>query len=205
MAKNEDYRWQFGAKNPLRIYEREILIKSISGKKVLDIGGGVGRLANELQSSGHDVTVLEYDSELLKKGKENFQDIRFMQGSVYEIPFKDDTFDEVIMEQVLEHLQDHNEAVKECLRVLKKGGTLTISTPNKYIYRIYIFFCRVAELKILKLFSHVDGHICEITYNDAKILCRKNKAKIIGLNPFLKKIAMNNPLLGIDFMIKITK
>ncbi len=202
MAGSEDFRWQFAARNPLRRYEREVLLKSIQGKKVLDIGGGVGRLADELRRKGHSITVLDHDKDLIRKGKKEYEGIKFVHGSVYSLPFKDRSFDEVVMEQVLEHLDDHKKAVSESLRVLRKGGTLTITTPNKPLYRIYIFFCRLAELKFGSLFSHVEGHISEIGLEGAKKL---GAAKIQGLNPFLRKAARKYPGLGIDLLIRIEK
>ncbi len=48
----------------------------------------------------------------------------------YPWPFKGETVDEVIMDQCLEHLADHNRAMKEIHRILKKGGIAKISVPH---------------------------------------------------------------------------
>lgn len=48
----------------------------------------------------------------------------------YPWPFQDGSADEVVMDQCLEHLEDHNRAMKEVCRVLKKGGTARISVPH---------------------------------------------------------------------------
>ncbi len=48
----------------------------------------------------------------------------------YPWPFDDDSLDEVYMDQCLEHLCDHNRAMKEVHRILKKGGTAKISVPH---------------------------------------------------------------------------
>jgi SAM-dependent methyltransferase len=48
----------------------------------------------------------------------------------YPWPFKDDSADEVLMDQCLEHLTDHNRAMKEAHRILKKGGVTKISVPH---------------------------------------------------------------------------
>ncbi|MFH1777506.1 MAG: class I SAM-dependent methyltransferase [Candidatus Omnitrophota bacterium] len=48
----------------------------------------------------------------------------------YPWPFEDNSVDEVFMDQCLEHLIDHNRAMKEIYRILKKGGIATILVPH---------------------------------------------------------------------------
>jgi ubiquinone/menaquinone biosynthesis C-methylase UbiE len=46
------------------------------------------------------------------------------------LPFKDGFFDVVLMEEVIEHLVNPDNAVKEAYRILKAGGLYLVSTPN---------------------------------------------------------------------------
>ena len=48
----------------------------------------------------------------------------------YPWPFESDSVDEVVMDQCLEHLVDHNRAMKEIHRVLTRGGVATITVPH---------------------------------------------------------------------------
>lgn len=48
----------------------------------------------------------------------------------YPWPFKTESVDVVVMNQCLEHLIDHNRAMKEIHRILKKGGVAKISVPH---------------------------------------------------------------------------
>ena len=50
--------------------------------------------------------------------------VEFKQANIYELPFKDETFDSVIICFVLEHLHNPLQALTELKRVLKKGGTM---------------------------------------------------------------------------------
>ena len=75
--------------------------------------------------------------------------------NIYPWPFEDNSIDEVLMEQCLEHLIDRNRAMKEIHRILKKGGVAKISVPHftwQYAYadpthkhvfteRTFNFFC----------------------------------------------------------------
>ena len=54
-----------------------------------------------------------------------------IRGSVYELPFADETFDVVIISEVLEHLGEDERALAEISRVLKRGGTLAASVPRR--------------------------------------------------------------------------
>lgn len=50
--------------------------------------------------------------------------VEFRKADIYDLPFKDETFDSVIICFVLEHLRNPLQALKETKRVLKKGGKL---------------------------------------------------------------------------------
>jgi SAM-dependent methyltransferase len=53
-----------------------------------------------------------------------------IQGSVTELPFKDEEFDAVFCTEVLEHVVDDTKGFQEISRVLRPGGLLLISTPT---------------------------------------------------------------------------
>jgi SAM-dependent methyltransferase len=47
------------------------------------------------------------------------------------LPFPDDTFDKIVLSEVLEHLPDDRAALLEVRRVLKPGGVVAITVPNR--------------------------------------------------------------------------
>ncbi len=48
------------------------------------------------------------------------------------LPFPDGSFDRVVADSVLEHLQEQRRALKECYRVMRPAGHLFVATPNRY-------------------------------------------------------------------------
>jgi len=50
-------------------------------------------------------------------------------GSVCELPYPDASFDQVVIADVLEHVEDHHRAVRELARVLRPGGRLIVNGP----------------------------------------------------------------------------
>ena len=59
-----------------------------------------------------------------------------MKGSAYELPFKDNSFDLIVCSEVLEHLHEYNDAIKEMKRVLKPGGKFFASVPASWPEKI---------------------------------------------------------------------
>ena len=60
----------------------------------------------------------------------------FLSGSAYSLPFCDDSFDLVVCSEVLEHLHDYKDAIKEINRVLKPGGQFLASVPAEFPEKI---------------------------------------------------------------------
>lgn len=52
-----------------------------------------------------------------------------VRATAYDIPLPDETFDTILISEVLEHLEEPKEALRECLRLLKPGGKILLSTP----------------------------------------------------------------------------
>ncbi|MBX3741153.1 MAG: class I SAM-dependent methyltransferase [Akkermansiaceae bacterium] len=102
---------------------------------VFDGGAGAGqmlRLVNEngYCKAGHG---FEYDPDLYKLLIANFTSLPGFtteQGSLTEIPHKDESFDCVLSTQVLEHIVEHEKAASEMGRIVKRNGHLIISVPH---------------------------------------------------------------------------
>jgi SAM-dependent methyltransferase len=74
---------------------------------------------------------LEYPFLRIARAALRDSDISLVNGSLYTLPFPDDTFDKIILSEVLEHLADDLRALREVVRVLKPGGLVAITVPNE--------------------------------------------------------------------------
>lgn len=104
--------------------------------KVLDIGCGRGYYTKltSLFPFVKEIQSIDANPEYVKRAKKNVGNdkrITIQTGSIYKLPFKDNYFDSIIASEILEHLDDDKKALKELYRVLKKGGILLVSVPNK--------------------------------------------------------------------------
>jgi ubiquinone/menaquinone biosynthesis C-methylase UbiE len=112
---------------------------NIAGKKVLDLGCGVGRVTIELLKAGAYVTSVDNSQKMLDittaKSKAGSFEQRFapVKSSANEIAFPDETFDVVVCVGLLEHLPPtiRNETLVQIHRVLKKGGLTFIIVNNE--------------------------------------------------------------------------
>ena len=113
-----------------RMAIRKLLPKRM--EKFADIGGGYGRLANEYLKRAHKVIIFDYSKTELEQAKEVYGDkIETRAGDIYELPFKDEELDGLMMVRVTHHLKYMDKALAELYRVLKPGGVAVIEVANK--------------------------------------------------------------------------
>jgi ubiquinone/menaquinone biosynthesis C-methylase UbiE len=97
--------------------------------KLLDIGCGSGTISVSFAKLIPDgqVTGIDVNTTILPRARAvaetaGVKNVEFLQGSVYEIPFPDETFDITYCHQVLIHIGNPWDALREMLRVTKRGG-----------------------------------------------------------------------------------
>lgn len=104
---------------------------------ILDIGCNYGSLIYNLHRSGYkNIYGIDVNKDSIQQGKLLY-DIISKNITVYDgekIPFKDESFDIILMFDVIEHIQNIQYYLNnEVYRVLKKDGVFIFQTPNKYI------------------------------------------------------------------------
>jgi len=111
------------------------------GQRVLDIGCGEGRHSwQACKQSDCLVCALDIEEVNLKKAhhvlwlldeqKESRGRWSLVRGDITNLPFEDTSFDKIVCSEVLEHIPDDRQGIKEMVRVLKNDGTLAISVPS---------------------------------------------------------------------------
>lgn len=101
------------------------LLGSLFNKRVLDCGAGRGVLTKRLIESGAEA----YACDMNKRG---FRiDAKFKKADLNNsIPFQNSFFDSIASIEVIEHLENPSNLMREFQRTLKKGGCLVLTTPN---------------------------------------------------------------------------
>ncbi|MDG5483601.1 class I SAM-dependent methyltransferase [Mycolicibacterium gadium] len=114
------------------VYER--LASLCADRDVLEAGCGEGYGADLIADVANTVIGLDYDDSAVAHVRARYPRIDMRQGNLAELPLADSAVDVVVNFQVIEHLWDQGQFVAECLRVLRPGGVLLMSTPNRITF-----------------------------------------------------------------------
>ncbi|VAX20814.1 hypothetical protein MNBD_IGNAVI01-3199 [hydrothermal vent metagenome] len=102
--------------------------------KILEIGAGAGFALNHLKTNVHKYFLLDISTHNLKRVREKTEgEIYPISGDVFNLPFPSESFDFILLSEVLEHLNDPLMALTEIQRVLKHGGSFIVSVPYKEV------------------------------------------------------------------------
>lgn len=103
--------------------------------RILDAGCGTGYGTAELAGAA-SVTGIDIAAEAVEHARSRYgsERVRFVQGSCETLPFSDGAFDLLVAFEVIEHLDGWQDMLSEARRVLRPGGVLLVSTPNRDYY-----------------------------------------------------------------------
>ena len=99
-----------------------IIDRFVTGKKVLDVGCGMGFYSEYLANKGFNVTAVDIEKQFVPKKS------KFELANAENLPFEDESFNTVLLFDILEH-GDDQKILKEAHRVCKKR--IILSVPNK--------------------------------------------------------------------------
>jgi SAM-dependent methyltransferase len=114
------------------VYKR--LAARCAGRDVLEAGCGEGYGADLIAGVARRVIGLDYDESAVAHVRARYPRVEMRHGNLAHLPLDDSVVDVVVNFQVIEHLWDQGQFVAECLRVLRPGGLLLMSTPNRITF-----------------------------------------------------------------------
>ncbi|MGW1741521.1 class I SAM-dependent methyltransferase [Nocardia sp. NPDC001965] len=114
------------------VYDR--LLSRCAEKVVLEAGSGEGYGANMIAGVAKAVVGLDYDRGAAVHVRTRYPAVHMIRGNLAALPLPEAAVDTVVNFQVIEHLWDQAEFLRECLRVLRPGGELLVSTPNRITF-----------------------------------------------------------------------
>ena len=138
------YVWRSGQERRLNLIRR---YARLDGRQVLDIGCGLGAYVANFRRFTPYAYGMDVDAPRVHEGRRRGVD-NLLLAAAETLPFKDGSFDVIVLNEVIEHVRDDAATLREACRVLRPGGDVVIYAPNRlypfethgvYLGRRYIF------------------------------------------------------------------
>lgn len=138
------YVWRSGQERRLDLIRRHA---SLEGRRVLDIGCGLGAYVANFGRFTAEAYGMDVDAPRVHEGRRRGID-NLLLAAAESLPFADRSFDVIVLNEVIEHVRDDRETLREACRVLRPGGEVVIYAPNRlypfethgvYLGKRYIF------------------------------------------------------------------
>lgn len=117
----------WGARKTFSIFNKEFGFEK--NDRVLDLGGGTGRVAKFLPPLVQKVVVADASVKMVKQCQKH-KGLKCLVAKAERIPFSDNYFDKVIITDAFHHFQNQNKVCQEINRTLKPGGKVIIQEYN---------------------------------------------------------------------------
>ena len=138
------------------ITEKILQIESEQRKlEVADIGCGAGTQAAIWAKKGHKVRGIDINEPLVELAKQRAEaeelEIEYLVGSATELPWEDGSVDVCLVPELLEHVENWQQVVDDCTRIIRPGGLLILTTSSK--------LCPMQQEFNLPLYSWYPGFV----------------------------------------------
>jgi SAM-dependent methyltransferase len=110
------------------------LLDDVAGGLLVEVGAGEGYGANLFAARADSVLAIDYDELSIDHMATAYPALHAVRGNLAALPLASRSVDTVASLQVIEHVWDHPQFVSECARVLRPGGLLLVSTPNRLTF-----------------------------------------------------------------------
>lgn len=136
----------------------------LSGKQMLDAGCGAGRFLDIASTTGADVVGVDISSAIdaAKANLMGRRNLHFVQASIYELPFREGTFDFTYCIGVIQHTPDPEKSLRSISQMVKPGGKLAVTIyPRKPWTKLYSKYWlrpvtkRMSKESLLKLIQGI--------------------------------------------------
>ncbi len=138
----------------------------------LDIGCGEGYISQYMKSLGFDIEGGDVSERIIDIAKYLHPDVTFNVKSIYDLGHYNKRYDLVMAVEVLEHLNNPEQALNELKKVSDKY--VFISVPNEPLFRI----CNMLRFKYVGDFGNTPGHINHWTKRSFKIFLSNDFDKL---------------------------
>jgi len=175
----------------LRKLSRLFLKHVPAGGRVLDAGCGRSLFTEIRRDWPFTIAAADVDHDLLAARKAEFPEVRWLVAGAQPLPFRDAAFDALFAGELIEHLPDPRPGVAEFRRVLRPGGTLILTTPNRR---------RLANVVDGSERPYSPDHLSELSYDEVRSLLAAEGFEVLYATGLHLELLLNwlSPLPKLD-------
>lgn len=183
---------------------------------LLEIGSGIGNISRFFIQSGYSLTLSDTDEHYIEQLKNTFPGTNTLSIDLAHVDFPTkyiqlfQAFDTVILLNVLEHIEDEQEAIENCRHLLKPGGSLVVLVPAySFLFskmdRELHHYRRYTSKKLFNLVSKKKFNVRKVFYFNAMGISAWIYGKLLGLHsiPSKEMKLFNNLVPVAKFIDKI--
>lgn len=153
------------------------LVGNTKNKLVLDAGCGTGRFTNFFINEGANVISVDSSKNMLKILKKKNHNAKTINADIFNLPFKNNSFDLIVCSEVLTHLREYKRPLAEFKRMLNSDGIIIIDLRN-IIYPMHIIRKYILPKTEIDKDSRYNPYITHIF--KIKKICKEINLKIDG-------------------------
>lgn len=198
------YVWRFGQDRRLNLIRRFVPLEN---RRILDVGCGLGAYVRNFRDFSGDVHGVDVDPDKIAKASIDLPNLEVSPAE--KLPYKNNSFDMVFLNEVIEHVEDDRAAIREAVRVTDKDGHVVIFAPNRlypfethgayfgkrYVFKLIPFVNYLPD----PLRKHFCPHVRAYTANHIRGLFDGLPVTIVEhgyVYPGFDNIVEDNPKLG---------
>ncbi len=180
---------------------RELRRWATPGGRALDVGCANGLLVRTALTEGFDAYGIDISSDVIEQAKASLKDRsveRFVTGVLENCPFGPESFDTMILSDMIEHVHDPRSALSAAHKILKSKGILFIETPNTaglmcrlmgHHWPLY----RPPEHLVYFSPSNLERLLQDIGF---QVLEKRMSLKAVNLKYLFEKLSVTNPRMS---------
>ncbi len=188
------YVWRRGQDRRLAQIRQYV---SLEGARILDVGCGLGMYVARLRQFSDEVYGVDIDEEKIAQASQTLPNLYVSPAE--KLPFPDSSFDVILLNEVIEHVNDDRMAIQEAYRCLTPGGHIVIYAPNRlYPFETHGFFIgKRYFFRLLPFINYFPARIRDVFCPHARVYTARRILKLFdGLDVAI--VAKTHIFPGLD-------
>ena len=171
------YVWRRGQDRRLDLIRRYV---PLEGKRILDVGCGIGAYVTKFRDFSPDVFGVDVDEEKIRAAARTLPHV--LPAEAEALPFSDESFDVILLHEVIEHVRDDRVTIREAVRCLRPGGQVIVFAPNRmYPFETHGFYMGDRFIfRLLPLINYAPDPIRNVFCHHVRIYTRRGIKRLFA-------------------------